>query len=59
MSHSDTPDASAEEVPSGTDGHHEPTASLNADGTLNWFIPPYVIPAFVILLVIGRVIWPS
>jgi hypothetical protein len=31
-------------------------ASLNADGTLNWFIPPYVIPTLIILLVAVRAI---
>jgi hypothetical protein len=30
---------------------------LNADGTLNWFIPPYVIPALIVLLVAARAIW--
>jgi hypothetical protein len=34
-------------------------ASLNKDGTLNWFIPPYVIPALIILLVAGRAIFLS
>jgi hypothetical protein len=35
----------------------ERTASLNADGSLNWFIPPYVIPAFIVLLVAARSFW--
>jgi hypothetical protein len=29
-------------------------ASLNKDGTLKWFIPPYVIPVAVLLLVAAR-----
>ena len=29
-------------------------ASLNKDGTLKWFIPPYVIPAVILLLVAAR-----
>jgi hypothetical protein len=35
----------------------ERTASLNSDGSLKWFIPPYVIPAFIILLVAARSFW--
>ena len=31
-------------------------ASLNKDGTLKWFIPPYVIPAVILLLVAIRAV---
>jgi hypothetical protein len=37
----------------------ERTASLNADGSLKWFIPPYVIPGLIVVLVAARVIWLS
>lgn len=39
--------------------HSERTASLNSDGTLKWFIPPFVIPALILLLVAARLIWLS
>jgi hypothetical protein len=42
---------------SSSDAHSGRAASLNADGTLNWFIPPYVIPALIVLLVAARPIW--
>lgn len=32
-------------------------ASLNDDGTLKWFIPPYVIPFVVLALVAARALW--
>ena len=32
-------------------------ASLNDDGTLKWFIPPYVIPFVILALVSARVLW--
>lgn len=32
-------------------------ASLNDDGTLKWFIPPYVIPFVVLALVVARGFW--
>ncbi|MEQ1489161.1 MAG: hypothetical protein ABL932_01290 [Terricaulis sp.] len=32
----------------------ESIASLNSDGTKKWFIPPYVIPAVILALVIYR-----
>lgn len=31
-------------------------ASLNADGAQKWFIPPYVIPAFILMLVIAQAV---
>jgi hypothetical protein len=39
--------------------HSERAASLNADGTQKWFIPPFVIPAVIVLLVAGRAIYLS
>lgn len=32
-------------------------ASLNDDGTPNWFIPPFVIPFVVLALVAARAFW--
>lgn len=49
---------SAPDVPSGG-GRTERTASLNADGTQKWFIPPFVLPAFIIVLIAGRAIFLS
>lgn len=40
-------------------GRTERAASLNADGTLNWFIPPYIIPALITLLIAARAFWLS
>jgi hypothetical protein len=37
----------------------ETIASLNADGSPNWFIPPYIIPALMALVIAARVIWLS
>jgi hypothetical protein len=37
----------------------ERVASLNADGTLKWFIPPYVIPFFILAVVIVRALFLS
>jgi hypothetical protein len=31
-------------------------ASRNADGSLNWFIPPFVIPAVFVAAIIARAI---
>lgn len=49
---------SARDVPSGG-GRAERTTSLNAKGTQNWFIPPFVLPAFIVLLVAGRAMFLS
>ena len=35
----------------------ESIASLNADGSLKWFIPPYVIPFVIVALVAAHAIW--
>lgn len=35
----------------------ENISSLNSDGTRNWFIPPYVIPAVMLVLVTARVLF--
>lgn len=35
----------------------ESIASLNSDGTKKWFIPPYVIPAVILALVISRALF--
>lgn len=32
----------------------ESIASLNGDGTKRWFIPPYVIPAVLLVIVAAR-----
>lgn len=37
----------------------ERAASLRADGTQQWFIPPFVIPVVIVLLVAGRAIYLS
>lgn len=53
---------SARDVPSGggrTERTTERTVSLKADGTQKWFIPPFVLPAFIIVLVAGRAIYLS
>lgn len=31
-------------------------ASLNADGGPRWFIPPYVIPVFILILVVAQAV---
>jgi hypothetical protein len=33
--------------------------SLNYDGSLKWFIPPYVIPFVILALVAARALWLS
>lgn len=32
-------------------------ASLNSDGTTKWFIPPYVVPAVILALVIATALF--
>lgn len=39
--------------------HAERAASLNEDGTQKWFIPPYVIPAVIVLLIAARALYLS
>lgn len=49
---------SAKDLSSGV-ARAENIASLNADGSPNWFIPPYVIPALIALVIAARMIWLS
>lgn len=46
-------------TPSSSAIRSETIASLNADGSPNWFIPPYIIPALMVLVIAARVIWLS
>jgi len=32
-------------------------ASLNHDGTVKWFIPPYIVPFVVLALIAMRALW--
>lgn len=47
----------SQQVPAQQEPTQDSVASLNSDGSKNWFIPPYILPAFILVAIVAFAIF--